>query len=238
MHFTRNQKIFAIGVICILLIVAIYFGFRKNKKIENFVEDDIHVSIPNYTVQEIDNFLTPQECDRLIELASSRLEPSRVYTDAADLHDTQNRKSEQAWLVYDVDPLVTKISEHIAKISGYPVENQEDLQVVKYKPEGFFRTHYDACEGNEQFCQRMDGAAGPRLWTYLIYLNDDVTGGETVFPHLNLRVKPQKGKLIVFQSTDENGKLIRESLHGGEAVKTGNKWICNKWIRKNKYKTI
>jgi prolyl 4-hydroxylase len=224
--------------LCLLILlltsaIALYRGFKKN---ELFEDKGQTVSHPNYTVEEIDNFLTHDECDKLIEIASTRLEPSRVYTDSADLHDTTNRKSDQAWLFNFTDPLVLKVSQKVSEHSEYPVENQEDLQVVHYEPGGFFKTHYDACEGTPSFCERMNGAAGPRLWTYLIYLNDDYTGGETIFPYINKKVTPKKGKCVLFESTDENGILIKESLHGGEPVKSGVKWICNKWVRLHKYK--
>jgi predicted 2-oxoglutarate/Fe(II)-dependent dioxygenase YbiX len=118
-----------------------------------------------------------------------------------------------------------------------PIENQEDLQIVSYKPGGFFTPHYDACDGKKDYCQRMDGSAGPRLFTYLIYLNDDFEGGETVFPKLNKSVKPKKGKCVIFQSTvsPPDSRIILEALHGGNPVTSGNKWICNKWIRNHTY---
>jgi prolyl 4-hydroxylase len=226
-------------VILIILVSIAFIGSLKpifKKNVERFEDDDIHVSKPDYSVQEIDDFLTNEECDKIIEIASTRLEPSKVYTDKEDLNDTENRKSDQAWLLNEIDPIVLKISQKVAELSKYPIENQEDLQVVHYESGGFFRTHYDACEGTKSFCERMDGAAGPRLWTYIIYLNDDYEDGQTKFPYLNKNVIPKKGKCVIFQSTDENGKLIRQSLHGGEPVKSGVKWICNKWIRQNKYK--
>lgn len=226
-------------LISIILAIAIINGVKNKQQLkEKFEEnDDIHISILSYSIEEIDNFLTIEECDKLIEIASVRLEPSRVYTDKEDLNDTQNRKSDQAWLNSSHDPLVVKISEKVAELSKYPIENQEDLQVVKYESGGFFKTHYDACEGTKSFCERMNGDAGPRLVTYIIYLNDDYEGGETIFPYLNKKVIPKKGKCAVFRSTDaESGKLIRQSLHGGEPVTKGQKWICNKWIRENKYR--
>jgi len=252
----KNNWYIVLGISLLIIIILItIFTCIKNKKpksesfispsgqsvstpLEKIFDDDgIHVSIPNYSVQEIEHFLTHEECDKLIELASTRLEPSRVYTDNADLHDTENRKSDQAWLLNDTHPLVLQIAEKVAHITNTPVENQEDMQVVHYEPGGFFKTHYDACEGTETFCERMNGSAGPRIWTYLVYLNDEnVIGGETVFPYIHKKVSPKKGKCVVFQSTDETGRLIRESLHGGEPVISGTKWICNKWVRKNKYR--
>jgi len=235
-----TKKQLSIILLLIILIIAIIGGIKYivEEPIikESFNEDDgIHVSIPDYSIQEIEGFLTNDECDTLIKIASTRLEPSRVYTDKEDLNDENNRKSDQAWLTNNIDPLIKKITEKVSKLSGYPTENQEDLQVVHYEPGGFFKAHYDACEGTKEFCQRMDGNSGPRLWTYLIYLNDDLTGGETVFPYLNKSVIPKKGKMILFQSTDDNGLLIRQSLHGGEPVTSGVKWIANKWVRLNTY---
>ena len=235
----KNLYWIYITLICIIIGISIINGFKINNKIkEKFEEnDDIHISIPSYSIEEIDDFLTAEECDKLIQLASVRLEPSRVYTDKEDLNDTTNRKSTQAWLNSTHDPLITKISEKVAQLSGYPIENQEDLQVVKYESGGFFKTHYDACEGTKSFCERMNGDAGPRLLTYIVYLNDDYEDGETAFPYLKKKVIPKKGKCAIFRSTDEeSGKLIRQSLHGGEPVKNGQKWICNKWVRENKYK--
>ena len=253
----KERKIYWITIVLLLLLVAIaFFASRKYFPVEGFntsnsvsstsssdsapvnipPDDDVHISLPDYSIKEIDGFLTNEECDKLIEIASTRLEPSRVYTDKEDLNDTQNRKSDQAWLKNDIDPIVFKVSQAVTQLSGYPIENQEDMQVVHYEPGGFFNTHYDACEGTAIFCQRMDGASGPRLWTYIAYLNDGFEGGETVFPFINKKVVPKKGKLVIFQSIDAaSGKLIRQSLHGGEPVRSGIKWICNKWVRKNPF---
>jgi len=258
MKINKKYIIFSLSLFIFIIIISVINGFTiKNKSINNHIfekfddsqtnttssidcsttneDDGIHVSMPCYNIVEIEDFLSSDDCDRIIQLASNRLEPSRVYTDNSDLHDTSNRKSDQAWLLNDMDPLVQRISQQVADHSGYPIENQEDLQVVHYEPGGFFKSHYDACEGTKEFCQRMDGVSGPRILTYIVYLNDDIEGGETYFPYLNRKVVPKKGKLVVFQSSDENGKLIRQSLHGGEPVTKGVKWICNKWIRINKY---
>ena len=65
--------------------------------------------------------------------------------------------------------------------------------------------------------------------TFLIYLNDDYTGGETVFPRINKVIPPEKGKAIIFYNTDVKGNKIDDSEHRGNHV-TGTKWICTKWV--------
>ena len=231
--------IISIAVVVASMTYLLYTIYRTKKRIyDHFLGNASEkVSDPNYTIEEIDGFLSPQECDHLINISKSRLNNSLVYSDSTDVYDTKTRRSEQAWLKDGDDLLVMGISQRVAEISGFPIENQEDLQVVSYKPGGFFTPHYDACDGKGAYCKRMDGTAGPRLLTYLIYLNDDFEGGETVFPKKKLAVRPKKGKCIVFRSTlpSPDNRIILEALHGGNPVISGNKWICNKWVRGGRY---
>ena len=76
----------------------------------------------------------------------------------------------------------------------------------------------------------MNQNNGPRYLTFLIYLNDNFEGGETIFPNINKKIKPEKGKAVIFKNIDENENIIKQSLHGGEPVRSGQKWIINKWI--------
>ena len=185
---------------------------------------------PKPIYYQIDDFLTPEECDEIIRTAQERgLEPSKVYSADTDDNDPNFRISDQTWLK-QADSITRKVE----NVSGKPKENFEDIQVVKYEKGGFFTTHYDACDGDESFCKRMNGHSGQRYMTFLMYLNDDFEGGETVFPNLGVSIKPKKGKALVFFNTDENGILIRDSLHGGNPVESGTKWICNVWVRLNK----
>jgi prolyl 4-hydroxylase len=71
--------------------------------------------------------------------------------------------------------------------------------------------------------------------TILVYLNDNFKGGETSFPMLDKKIKPEKGKAVIFYNTDTNGTILRKSKHAGIPVIEGEKWICNKWIHLNKY---
>lgn len=186
-------------------------------------------------VTEFPNFLSQEECDQLIALAEPNLADSLVYSGQQD--DMNNaRVSKQAWLTDEFNELVERISSKASEIVGLPKENAEDLQVVRYNAGGYFNPHYDACDGNEEFCSRMNSRAGPRYATFLIYLNDDFEGGETSFLKIDTHVKPERGKAVLFYNTDAKGEIIRDSLHSGNPVKAGTKWICNKWYYLNKWK--
>lgn len=185
-----------------------------------------------YDIEEIPNFLTHEECDNIIEASSGNLFESKVYSSKDDVLSTDIRKSEQCWLD-DSCESAKIVSEKVKKYTNTHNNNQELLQVVQYKKGGFFNPHYDACDPTVNDCKRMDGDDGPRLYTILIYLNDDFEGGETIFPKINKTVKPEKGKAVLFRNVDKDGVIIKDSFHGGVPVKQGEKWIANKWVRFN-----
>jgi prolyl 4-hydroxylase len=80
--------------------------------------------------------------------------------------------------------------------------------------------------------------------TVFWYLSDVEEGGETVFPRFGgapqpssmsncdhgLKVKPVRGKVIIFYSLKADGSLDPLSLHGACPVKQGVKWAANKWV--------
>ncbi|CAL0316299.1 unnamed protein product [Lupinus luteus] len=85
---------------------------------------------------------------------------------------------------------------------------------------------------------------GQRIATMLMYLTDNVDGGETYFPtagsgHCScggeivqgLCVKPTKGNAVLFWSMGLDGQSDPNSLHGSCEVLSGEKWSATKWMR-------
>lgn len=215
--FFSNEYIYVLILLVIIVVIVSFVG-----------------SGGGYSITEIPNFLTPEECDQLVALSEGNLIESRVYdpTEVKSL-DYSSRKSEQCWLTDSRHPTVAKFSKLATMFTNTHGKYQEPLQVVKYDPGGFFKPHYDACETGrlgDEYCEKMDKANGPRLVTVLVYLSDEFTGGETHFPYLKRSVIPQKGKAVVFYNIDSNKQVIDESMHGGNPVTSGTKWVANKWI--------
>lgn len=48
-------------------------------------------------------------------------------------------------------------------------------------------------------------------------------------------VVPKKGSAVYFEYTNQQGRVDRLSLHAGEPVRSGEKWIATKWMRQGKY---
>lgn len=166
----------------------------------------------------------PETCDHVRGLASKRLGPSTVSLDKNV--DENVRKSETAWLGPE-DPVVRFVMETCASMTDRPIGNCEKLQVLRYKPGGFYKPHQDA----------FADEANMRLHTCVVALNDEYEGGATAFPNLGKEYRLKKGDVLVFDTLNDWGRMTPEALHGGLAVTSGEKWICNLWIRTFPYET-
>ena len=85
-------------------------------------------------------------------------------------------------------PSVDAVSRRIAAVAGgLPVENQEYLQVLRYREGEFYEYHDDYVD------EHASAPFGPRLLTVFLYLSDGFEGGETRFTKLGLSVTPRRG---------------------------------------------
>lgn len=76
-----------------------------------------------------------------------------------------------------------------------------------------------------------------RFATLLLYLNDGMEGGETSFPLWRnaesphaLKVKPEKGKAVLFYNILPDGNFDELSEHAALPVTNGEKWLANLWV--------
>ncbi|KAG5531003.1 hypothetical protein RHGRI_025828 [Rhododendron griersonianum] len=163
------------------------------------------------------NFLSTEECDYLRAIAMPRLQISTVV-------DTKTGKA---------------IEKRISVYSQIPVENGELIQVLRYEKNQFYRPHHDYF--SDTFNLKR---GGQRVATILMYLSDNVEGGETYFPMAGsgecscggrmmkgMCIKPNKGDALLFWSMGLDGQSDTNSIHGGCEVLSGEKWSATKWMR-------
>ena len=170
----------------------------------------------------IENFLSENERIHIKQEAKSKLHVSTVDKDRRV--DEQIRKSETAWLSTE-DPIVRRVVERCVSRTDRPIENCEQLQVLRYKEGGHYNPHQDV------FYQDKN----KRLYTFIIALNDEYEGGETAFPVINENYKLNAGDALFFHTLDNYGLDTSDALHGGQPVKSGEKWVCNLWVHKYPY---
>ena len=234
---------FAVFVLVGVMVVAVLFAWRMYPRLEPFFEFADGSKVCNNTFyKEIDDFLTPTQCDQLMKHTLDKgLHDSRVGEEARTL-DTNVRRSAQAWFAHNENDVVAFIKEKVLSIMRgtemshcfpdiHEKKSFEDVQVVRYEANGKYDPHYDGTECGDDVKQEC--YKNQRIATFLIYLNDDFEGGETRFPNINnTRIKPKKGKALFFWVSDQANRLVyNETLHGGDPVVSGNKWIATQWVR-------
>jgi len=185
----------------------------------------------------LDNLLSHQECDTLIELAEQKgIKKSAVVDrESGQFVDHHARSSSGSYFTRGENEHVACIEKRLAGITDWPVTHAEGLQILKYEPGQEYRPHFDWFDPNQPGSAKQLLRGGQRLGTFVLYLTDVEAGGSTVFPTLGVEVFPRKGAGVFFADVDETGKTEQKSLHGGSPVIKGTKIVATYWQRENKY---
>lgn len=197
--------------------------------------DDLKIKvIARSTYPEIiimDNILNEEECCSLIDMASHRLERSRVGDGEPGGYIDERRTSHGVFLPGDGCNLVSKLDERIAKLLNWPVNQMEDLQILRYKAGEQYMPHYDFFEAAPR---KVLSHRSQRIATLVMYLKEPECGGGTIFPMLPLEIFPRRGSGIFFVYPDPNTHQSKRTLHGGSPVIKGSKWVATKWLNIDK----
>ncbi|ESW14603.1 hypothetical protein PHAVU_007G002000 [Phaseolus vulgaris] len=188
------------------------------------------------------NFLSSEECDYLRAIALPRLHISTVVDTKTGMGIKSEVRTSSGMFLNPQErkyPMVQAIEKRISVYSQIPVENGELMQVLRYEKNQYYKPHHDYF--SDTFNLKR---GGQRIATMLMYLSDNVEGGETYFPSAGsgecscggklvkgLSVKPTKGNAVLFWSMGLDGQSDPNSVHGGCEVMSGEKWSATKWMR-------
>ena len=181
---------------------------------------------PGSFIFEFDNEISPEKCNEIIKRFEEskddhyrgRVGPNFEENDNVKKSTDMVISGKDSWK--DIDELFfISLSKALAKM-----KKEYDFFNCKFKDIGYaiqrtdvgeyFHWHIDT--GSHQMSDRQLVA----IW----YLNDvDGPGGETEFLHQKVKIKPERGKLVIFPPfwTHE---------HRGVTVKKGSKYIATTWI--------
>lgn len=105
----------------------------------------------------------------------------------------------------------------------------EPMQAQRYNVGEEFKPHTDYFS-NREYLEHCN-IQGNRTWTFMIYLNDVEDGGKTNMCNCHAKFRAKMGRAVTWNNLDREGKGNNNTLHAGEPVLKGTKYIITKWFR-------
>lgn len=181
----------------------------------------------------IENVFTLNEMEYVIHCYKNKLNPAVVFGSSGGNTEIDKQiRDASGYFIPDYNFIVERFKNITSNITGIPVSHQEKPNFIKYKKGGFYKAHFDGFNDSENGKQKMI-PNGQRMFTSILYLNDDFEGGETFFPKIEKTIKPSPGKIYIWRNASDDLKLDPKSLHGGHPVDSGVKYIIVIWTRSN-----
>jgi hypothetical protein len=177
--------------------------------------------------------LSAELCEALIARAKPLLSPAKIYDELKGgkaASDVRQHSAAQ-FRVTDTDLVMLAVCDRLCALAGLPAIHAETCQVLHYKVGEYFGPHFDFFEPGFGGHAAMLTDYGQRVATVLVYLNDDLEGGETDFPRLGVRYRGRKGDALMFRNVDAEGRPDPRTLHAGLPPTQGEKWLLSLWIR-------
>jgi prolyl 4-hydroxylase len=185
----------------------------------------------NHFVFTLKNFLSGEECQSIIETATSQLEKSTLL----GTQRSGYRTSSSTWLYRnDLPDVVDKIESLVDQITDLPRNHQEALQIVRYGVGEEYKSHEDFWHPNTDYYDEQMARGGQRAWSIMIYLNTVSRGGHTRFSRVDIDIDTEPGKVLAWKNTID-GELNFDSSHAGMPVEEGEKWVAIKWVREERF---
>lgn len=182
-------------------------------------------------LRAIDKFASAAECEWLIKRARDRLRPAAVVNVTGSLSIEADRtNSAVEFQMVDMDLVIEAVRLRISAATRLLLPLFEPSQVFHYAAGQEFKPHHDYFDpGNAGHAEQLK--MGQRIATFLIYLNDEYTGGETIFPRAHISFRGKAGDAFFFANVERSGQPDPLTLHSGTPPTSGEKWIFSQWIR-------
>lgn len=171
-------------------------------------------------------------CEWLIGRARGRLQPALVYDAVARENQVHEmRTNTMAIFGYDnFDVVQFLLQERMSRTCGYLIQHFEAPMVLHYEVGQQITPHFDFIDAQAGDYAEQIRAQGQRMITFLLYLNDAYTGGETTFPELGLAHRGHAGEGLYFINSHPDLSPDRRMLHAGTPPTSGEKWIVSQFI--------
>lgn len=187
------------------------------------------VNARNLELYTIDNFLTKEECDKIIEdINNSDLVNSSTYSASqSTVPKISNYRTSQT-CYFKNSEFIKQIESRICKVIGINNRFSEQIQGQKYSIGQEFKRHTDYFD--LKVLEENKTIKGQRTWTFMIYLNDVEEGGYTSFPYAYASTAPKSGRAVIWNNLI-NKDVNEFSSHCGMPIIKGEKYILTQWFK-------
>jgi prolyl 4-hydroxylase len=136
------------------------------------------------------------------------------------------------------DVVVWQLEQRLAGLALLPAVNAEPFTIIRYGPGDEYRPHADYYDPDDPGSRIGLDQGGQRVATFLAYLNRPGGGGATAFPRCGVTVPAEPGTGVLFFNCHPDGTPDRNTLHAGEPVTSGEKWLASRWIRTDRFRPL
>ncbi|WP_374147060.1 prolyl hydroxylase family protein [Sphingomonas sp. 28-63-12] len=185
------------------------------------------VPSPKLTLFLKRDFLSAALCAQLIDRIDAQRRPSTISDPNGD---AGFRTSETCDFGFD-EPLAIEVDSRLCALMSIDPAYGEPLQGQRYAIGQEFKAHTDYFEPLGVDYDRFCRVAGQRTWTAMIYLNEPLAGGATRFKTIDKIIKPETGKLLMWDNRRLDGTPNAATIHQGMKVRAGTKYVLTKWFR-------
>ncbi|WP_019516834.1 prolyl hydroxylase family protein [Sphingomonas sp. Mn802worker] len=182
---------------------------------------------PKLTLFVQRGFLDADTCEALCAMIDAERRPSTI----SDHNGDNAFRTSETCDLPAVDPLVARVDDALAALTGLDPFHGEPLQGQRYAVGQEFKAHTDYFEPNGVDFARYCSVAGNRTWTAMVYLNEPEAGGATRFKAVDKTIQPETGKLVCWNNHRPDGSLNPATIHHGMKVRAGTKYVITKWYR-------
>ena len=184
-------------------------------------------------------FATREECAHLVHKMADSLRHASEYRRSSSANDDAevlyfNGRGQSVGAM-QADSVVRLIEHRIAGSTGWATEKLETASVIRYQPGEEYRPHVDFFTREQIALNRAEGRdfGGQRIATFLLCLRAPELGGETVYENVGLTVRGEAGTAVLHYNVDPDGEPDQQSLHSGQPVKIGEKWLWRTTLREH-----
>lgn len=184
-------------------------------------------------VRAFEQFASERVCAWLIGRCHGKLQRALVYNavDREDFEDESRTNTAASFDLMNADLVQLLVQQRMSACCGVALYNMEAMSILHYDVGEEIRNHFDFVNPEiPNYAQEL-ADNGQRIITFLVYLNEDYEGGETVFPELGVTHKGRRGEGLFFVNALANREPDRRVVHAGRPPQSGEKWVVSQFIR-------